>query len=125
VAALPTEVRQAWDERQDPSILATVGEGDVPNIIYVTCVNLHQGERVVIADNYFDKTKANILAGSRGAILFRSKGGTQYQIKGSFEYHVAGPLFDDMKTWNLPGKAGHGVAVLSIEEVYSGATKLL
>jgi predicted pyridoxine 5'-phosphate oxidase superfamily flavin-nucleotide-binding protein len=121
---LPEEVRKAWEEREVPAVLATTGESGVPNVIYVTCVNLLDESRVVIADNYFNKTRANILAGSKGALLFRSKSGGVYQIKGAFEYHTQGPIFDDMKVWNLPGKPGNAAAVLQVEEVYSGAERL-
>jgi predicted pyridoxine 5'-phosphate oxidase superfamily flavin-nucleotide-binding protein len=121
---LPEKVRQAWDERQVPSIFATVGADGMPNAIYVTCISLFGDDRIVIADNFFHKTRANILAGSTGSVLFRSKQGTQYQVKGTLEYHTEGGLFEDMKRWNLPDKPGHAAAALRIEEVYSGAERL-
>jgi len=121
---LPEKVLQAWADRESPSILATVEADGAPNAIYVTCVSMFGEDRVVIADNYFHKTRANILAGSKGALLFRSKDGTQYQIKGSFAYHTEGAIFEDMKEWNLPGKPGNAAAALQIEEIYSGATRL-
>jgi uncharacterized protein len=123
---LPANVHRAWEDRDgQPAVLATVGTGGAPNLIYVTCVGLFGEDQVVVADNYFSKTRANILAGSKGALLFRSKDGTSYQIKGRFQYHTEGEVFDDMKKWNLPGKPGNAAAALSIEEVYSGATRLL
>lgn len=125
MSVLPEEVRKAWKEREVPAVLATVSESGVPNVIYVTCVNLLDDDRVVIADNYFNKTRANILAGCKGALLFRSKSGEAYQIKGSFEYHTEGPIFEDMKVWNLPGKPGHAAAVLTIDQLYSGAKRLV
>lgn len=122
---LPTDVRRAWEDRDgQPAILATVGTDGAPNLIYVTCVALFGEDQVVVADNYFNKTRANILAGSKGAVLFRSKAGTQYQLKGRFEYHTEGEVFDDMKRWNLPGKPGNAAAAIRIEEVYSGAMRL-
>jgi uncharacterized protein len=121
---LPDKVREAWEERQAPSIFATVSADGMPNAIYVTCIGLFGDDRIVIADNFFSKTRANILAGSRGAVLFRSKEGTQYQVKGSLEYHTEGEIFEDMKRWNLPDKPGHAAAALHIEEVYSGAERL-
>ncbi len=121
---LPEKVRQAWDDKESPSILATVGENGTPNVIYVTCVSLFGEDEIVIADNFFHKTRANILAGSRGALLFRAKEGTQYQLKGSFVYHTEGAIFEDMKCWNLPGKPGHGAAALKVDEIYSGAERL-
>lgn len=122
---LPENVRRDWEDRQTPAVLATVGADGVPNVIYVTCINRFGEDRIVIADNYFHKTRANILSGSKGALLFRSKSGTCYQIKGHFEYLHEGPVFDDMKLWNLPGKPGKAAAALVIEEIFTGAERLL
>ena len=121
---LPEGFRRIWDDRDGPVVLATVGEDCVPNIIYANCVNIFGDDRLVVADNKFDKTRANLLKGGKGSILFRSKDGTAYQIKGSLEYHTEGEIFDDMKTWNPPGYPGRAAAVLRVEEMYSGAKKL-
>jgi predicted pyridoxine 5'-phosphate oxidase superfamily flavin-nucleotide-binding protein len=80
---------------------------------------------VLIADNYFDKTKKNILAGSKGSILFITKDGTAYQAKGSIKYHREGEIFNDMKTWNPEKHLGHAAVALKVEEIYSGAEKLM
>jgi predicted pyridoxine 5'-phosphate oxidase superfamily flavin-nucleotide-binding protein len=124
MASLPESVLAAWQDRDGPAILATVGEDGIPNIIYVTCVGAFGNDRLVVADNYFDKTRRNILAGSKGALLFRSKSGKAYQVKGALEYHTEGPVFDDMKTWNPPKHPGRAAAALRIEEVFSGAEKI-
>jgi predicted pyridoxine 5'-phosphate oxidase superfamily flavin-nucleotide-binding protein len=57
MAFLPENVRQAWEDRDGPTILATVSEDGVPNVIYVTCVGVFGNDRLVVADNYFDKTR--------------------------------------------------------------------
>ena len=121
---LPANVRQAWENRDGPVILATVSLDGVPNIIYVGCVGAFGDDRLVVADNYFDKTRRNLLAGSKGALLFRSKDGKAYQVKGTLEYHAEGEVFQHMKTWNPPQHPGHAAAALRIEDVYSGAQKL-
>ena len=59
------------------------------------------------------------------ALLFRSNGGKPCQVKGCFEYHSEGEVFDDMKCWNLPDKPGNATAAVRVEEVYSGAARLL
>jgi len=124
MSALPKQVREAWENRDGPAVFATVGEGAQPNIIYVTCVGAFGDDRLVVADNYFDKTRRNLKRGSKGAILFRTKGGKAYQVKGTLEYHTSGPVFDHMKTWNPPEHPGHAAAALKVEEVYSGAERL-
>ena len=122
---LPEDVRKAWDDRQGPIVFSTVDQNAVPNAIYATCVNLFGEDSLVIADNYFDKTRNNILAGSKGSILFITNQDKAFQVKGTLEYHREGDVFEDMKTWNPKEHPGHAAAVLKVEEVYSGAEKLL
>ncbi|MBN1516103.1 pyridoxamine 5'-phosphate oxidase family protein [Candidatus Sumerlaeota bacterium] len=125
MTALPESVRQAWEDRDGPAIFATVDpETGAPNIIYVTCVAMHSGDCLVVADNYFHKTRHNIDAGGSGAILFRDKAGKAYQVKGQIEYHTEGEIFDEMKTWNPAQHPGHAAAVLRVEQVFSGAEQL-
>ncbi|MFH1476506.1 MAG: pyridoxamine 5'-phosphate oxidase family protein [Verrucomicrobiota bacterium] len=121
---LPQKVREAWENRDGPIILATVNQDGVPNIIYATCVGIFGDDRLVVADNFFDKTRRNLLRGCKGAILFRDKQGKAYQVKGIMEYHKDGEIFKSMKKWNPPQHPGRAAAALKMEEAYSGAEKL-
>ncbi len=125
MAALPEEVSKAWENRKGPIILSTVNKKGIPNSIYVTCVSKYSDDILVIANNYFSKTLKNIEANSKGSILFITKEDKSYQVKGSIEYHQDGPVFEDMKKWNPKKHPGHGATALKVEEVYSGAEKLL
>lgn len=122
---LPSEVIQAWDDRNGPVILTTVDQQGVPNAIYATCVSRFDDETLVVADNYFDKTKKNILAGSAASILFITKDGKAYQVKGRIDYCESGEIFDDMKKWNPEKHPGHAAAALKVEAVFSGAKQLV
>jgi predicted pyridoxine 5'-phosphate oxidase superfamily flavin-nucleotide-binding protein len=117
-------VRTAWAEREGPAVLATTDAAGLPNAIYVGSLRQPGDGTVVIADNYFHKTRANILAGSRGALLFITKQQKAYQLKGRFEYHKSGPIFDDMKRWNPTKHPGVAAAALRVEEIYSGSERL-
>lgn len=121
---LPKAVLEAWNNKEDAVVLATVDATGIPNIIYATCVSVFNGEKLVVADNYFNKTQKNILAGSKGSILFMTKEGKAYQVKGTLEYHKDGDIFNDMKSWNPEKHPGHAAAVLVVEEVFSGAEKI-
>jgi len=125
MAALPEQVLQAWEEREGPVVLTTVDADGKPNAIYATCTAIYGTDRIVVADNYFAKTQANILAGSKGSLLFITKDTKSYQIKGSIAYIKEGAVFDDMKQWNPTKHPGHAAAAVSVEEVYSGSEKLL
>jgi len=124
MVALPKQVQEAWENREGPAILATVSENGEPNIVFVTCVAILSGDKVVIADNYFFKTRKNILHGSKGSLLFRAKDGKAFQVKGTLEYHKDGEMFDYMKSWNPSQHPGHAAVVIMVEDVYSGADKL-
>ena len=124
MAALPEAVSKAWDDREGPVAFATVNAEGTPNVIYASCVSKHDEATLVVADNFFHKTRANILAGSKGCILFITKSGKSYQVKGPVKRLTSGALFDDMKSWNGT-RPGHAAAVLTVEEAYAGAEQLM
>lgn len=121
---LNDEIKNAWENREGPAIFTTVGATGVPNSVYVTCTWLYEGRAIVIADNYFNKTRQNILANNKASILFITKDKKSYQIKGIVNYHVAGEIFNFMKSWNPSKHPGHAAAELVPEEVFQGSVKL-
>jgi predicted pyridoxine 5'-phosphate oxidase superfamily flavin-nucleotide-binding protein len=122
--SLPKEICDAWNDRDGAVVLTTISKDGVANSIYATCVGLFNENQLVVADNYFDKTRQNILDGSAGTVLFITKAGKAYQVKGSLEYHQDGDIFDFMKSWNPEQHPGHAAAVLVPECVYSGAKQI-
>jgi hypothetical protein len=125
MAKLTPDIIEAWDKREGPVVLTTADKVGTPNAIYATCVGKFDDETLVVADNYFDKTRRNIHSGSRGSILFITPDNKAFQVKGPVEYHQSGPVFDHMKSWNPEQHPGHAAAAVKVEEVYSGAEKLV
>ena len=122
---IPEKVYKAWDSRQEAIVFSTIDKNGMPNSIYATCTSKFNDYTFIVADNFFHKTRENILVGSKGSILFITKEGTSYQLKGALRYYTSGEIYDNMKEWNperLPGKA---VVALEVEEVYSGSEKLV
>jgi len=124
MTCIPQPALAAWANRDGYAVLTTVDPLGTPNAIYVGSFQLLGDDAVVIADNYFAKTRANIQAGSRGAFVFLTKERKSYQLKGRFEYLTAGPVFAEMKRWNPAKHPGVAAAVLRIDEVYCGAERL-
>lgn len=122
---IPDKVSQAWDLRKDAVVLSTVDMHGMPNSIYVTCVSKYNDSVIVVADNYFNKTRANIIAGSKVGILFISNEGVSYQLKGTVNYYESGEIYTDMKKWNPSQHPGNAAVAIQIEEAYSGSEKLL
>lgn len=122
---LPENIIKAWEERDGAIVLTTVNEQGIPNSIYATCVSMFNDSTFVVADNYFDKTRKNILSNNVGSMLFITKEGSAYQMKGSITYHKDGEVFENMKQWNPSKHPGHGAVALNVTEIYSGSSKLL
>ena len=118
------QISKAWDDRQKFIIFTTVNENLIPNSVYIGYASLYDNNTLLIADNKLSKTKENIFSGSKGSVLFITSETKAYQIKGSLSYETKGKYFDDMKKWNREDLPGHGVAVLAVEEIFSGAEKL-
>ena len=57
-------------------------------------------------------------------MLFITKETKSYQLKGTVSYKTEGGEFDDMKKWNRADLPGFGVAIIEVNDVYSGAAKL-
>jgi len=125
MTALSENLLQAWEDRDGPIILTTVDSEGSTNAIYATCVGHFGNDKLVVADNYFNKTRTNLLKHTKGSVLFMTKEGKAYQIKGAMSYHTEGAIYDDMKGWNPKQHPGHAAAVLTVEEAYSGSEKLL
>ena len=111
-------------EKVKPYPIATASPDGKPNLIYVSFLRVLDDETIQVADNFFDKTRKNLLKGGKGSLLFITNGGKAYQIKGELEYHTEGEIFDDMKSWNPTKHPGHAAAVVKVEQVYSGAEKI-
>jgi hypothetical protein len=79
----------------------------------------------LVANNFFNKTLKNIENTGKALVLFITNDDKSYQVKGNVKHMSSGTEFDDMKSWNPEKLPGHGVAVIDIEEVYSGADKIL
>ena len=122
---LSQRVRNAWDNKEAKLVLATVDRGGNPNIVWVACVRVIDDERILIVNNFFNKTLENILSGSMGSLLFIAPEREAYQIKGTLSYHTDDDIYDDMKAWLDKKFAGVGAVVLTVTEIYYGAEKIV
>ena len=125
MAVIPNSVSEAWENRDGPAVFTTVDGSGKPNAIYVSCIRKVGEDSFAIADNYFDKTRKNILSGSKVSVLFITHDKKSFQMKGRVEYHKSGDIYDDMKKWNPKQHPGHAAALVKVEEIYKGAERLL
>ncbi len=121
---LPKIVLEAWEERQLPFVLTTVDLEGVPNSIYVISSGLYEGTDIVIADNYFEKTRANIESGGKASVLFITSDGRPFQIKGMLTYHDSGPVYTFMRKVTPERFPRRAAVLLHPTEIYSGSERL-
>ena len=124
MAKLPEAVKKAID-KQDVFPIATCSSEGVSNVVYVAYLKTIDDETVLIADNYFDKTRSNILSNPKMAFVVRDKDKGSFQIKGNVERLTAGPIFEEMRKWARDGLPRVAAVVLHVEEVYNGAEQLV
>lgn len=88
-------------------------------------MNLTDEARLVVADNAMSKTRANIDAGSPGALVFLARPRRACQLKGPLSYHADGPVFEVMKHgWLDDSYPGRGAVLMEIAEIYAGADRV-
>ena len=122
---IPEEVIKAWQGKTMPATLATVSEDGEPNVIYTSFVRYHGDARFIFTDHYFNKTRDNILNGSRGSLLFISPDGrSSYQLKGSMTLQEDGELYQQMKQGMPPTLPGRAIVVFDVDSVYRGGERL-
>ncbi len=118
-------IKDIWAKREGPVVLTTISRDHIPNSIYASCVKQLEDGRIVVADNYFSKTRVNIAGGSSGALLFMTDENKAYQVKGKIEYLKHGPIYDDMREWVDQKHPRVAAAVIGIDELYTGAERLI
>ena len=124
MAKLPEAVKKAID-KQDVFPIATCSSEGVSNVVYVGWLKAIDDETVLIADNYFDKTRSNILSNPKMSFVVRDKDKGSFQIKGSVERLTDGPVFEEMQKWVKNSLPRVAAVVLHVEEVYNGAKQLV
>ncbi len=104
--------------------LAWVGtcSSGVPNVNIVYYFKVIDDDKILLADNYFNKTRENIEKNPRIALTIKSsEESVAYEVKGSAEIHTEGEIFDEMVKWvhsedeEMPTKSA---VVLKVEKIF-------
>ncbi len=102
--------------------VATASRSGVPNVAPIAFVILKSDDTVWLADNFMNKTMANLKENPKCAIyVYDADAKKCFQIKGNVELKTHGPDYDEMKKTchaknpNLPAKS---LVVLKIAEVF-------
>ncbi|WP_292426168.1 pyridoxamine 5'-phosphate oxidase family protein [Methanoregula sp.] len=77
---------------------ATASKKGVPNAVPIGAFKLLDDETMLISDQYFNKTLANLKENPQAAVSFwGEKGG--FQIKGTVTIHTGDKIFNDDVAW--------------------------
>jgi len=119
---MPPDVKETL-EKQKPVPIATASKDGVPNVVFVGLLKIVDDENLMIADNFFYKTAANLEANPKIAILcYNGDTKKSFQIKGSVTVCKEGESFDSMRKWvhginnKLPAKS---CVMVKVDEIYN------
>ena len=120
---IPLKVRKSI-ETGKPFSLATATKKGKPNINYIGYLKLIDSGTVLIADNYFKKTKKNILENNQVAFGVLDEKAKSYQLKGRVKYYTKGKYYDEVRRWCDKKYPRKGAVVIHITEVYNGGKRI-
>jgi predicted pyridoxine 5'-phosphate oxidase superfamily flavin-nucleotide-binding protein len=127
---IPKYIQKVINE-QGLYVLGTSSKDKMPNLIYVKFLKIYNDSQILIADNKFFKTEKNLKDNSQISFIILDKdNGKSYQLKGNVEVYKNGPIFEETVKWVEELRSGPTIqtksaVILNIEEVYSGANKIL
>jgi len=123
MAKMTARIKEVFEKVQT-AVLATATADGEPNAVPVGAKKIVDDETILISDQFFNKTRANLEANSRASVTFWD-GHEGYQIKGRITVETSGPVFDETAAWidDLSQKVGFplkskGAVVLKIEAIY-------
>ena len=125
MSAVTESIREAWENRQGPVVLTSVGHDGNPSNIYATEVKLHDDNKIVLSNMFIDRTMKNKLADSEGSLVFVTRDKKSYLVTGEVHYEYAGKNYKFMKSWSEDRHPGHGAAVVNINEVFEDGRQVV
>jgi hypothetical protein len=105
--------------------VATASKAGVPNVVPIAYVKLVSDDTIWIADNFMNKTFANLKENPQVALYMWDPDSKKcFQVKGKVDLKGKGPDFDKMKEWvqsAKPGMPAKTLLVMKVTEVFQCA----
>ncbi len=112
-------------EKAPFAILSTASPDGIPNAVPIGAKKIIDKETILLSDQFFNKTLANMKANPRASLTFW-EAHEGYQLKGSVTIEITGSRYEETAEWiaNMGKKMGFplkskGAVILSVEEIYS------
>ncbi len=106
-------------------LLSTATSDGIPNAVPVGAKKIVDAETIIVSDQFFKKTLANMKSNPRVAVTFWD-GFEGYQLKGFVTIENSGTRFEETARWidELSSRVGFplkskGAVIVKIEEIYS------
>lgn len=119
---MPPDVQETIN-KQKPIPVATADSDGKPNVVFITFLKVVDDETIYIADNFLNKTRANLDENPRVSIVtYDSENKKSFQVKGRVEIMTDGPVYEEVVAWvhakskAMPVKSA---VVIRVEEVYN------
>ena len=123
MAKMSERVKEIFQKQHDV-VLATASKEGIPNVVVVGAKKIIDDETILISDQYFDKTLANLKETPLAAVTVWEKA-EGYQIKGTVTIETSGPRFEETARWieNLGRKLNlslksKGAVIIKITDIY-------
>lgn len=105
-------------------VLSTATIDGIPNAVPVGAKKIIDSETILISNQFFNKTLANMQANPHVAVTYW-EGHEGYQLKGAVTIETSGQRYEDTVKWidELTSKSGNpkkckSVIILQIQEIY-------
>ncbi|SEA30431.1 hypothetical protein SAMN05660420_01784 [Desulfuromusa kysingii] len=107
------------------AVLSTASLDGKPNCVPISPKKIIDSQTVLLSDQFFNKTLANIKANPQVGVTFW-EGEEGYQLKGTVTVETSGHRYEETAAWieDLGNKIGFplqskGAVIMNIEEIYS------
>ncbi len=119
-----TERMMELFDKVPTAVLSTATSDGCPNAVPVGAKKILDNETILISDQFFNKTLANMQVNPQVAITYW-EGHEGYQIKGRVNIETSGDRYEETAAWidELSAKAGFplkskGAVIVAIEAIY-------
>lgn len=126
MAEMTASMQELFNKVRTVVLSTATGDG-VPNAVPVDAKKIIDSETILISDQFFGKTLANMKANPRVSVMYW-QGQEGYQLKGTVTIQTSGPVYEETARWideyaarvQFPLKS-KGAIILKIEEIYDVA----
>jgi predicted pyridoxine 5'-phosphate oxidase superfamily flavin-nucleotide-binding protein len=109
------------------AVLATATTDGTPNVVPVGAKKIIDDETILISDQFFGKTLANMKANPQVAVTYW-EGHEGYQLKGTVTIETSGERFEETAAWieEMGNRVGFplkskGAVILKIDKIFGVA----